>query len=113
MINTPHHLLTSSISTLYPTTLLDHTTLCHISLPSISRIIQPCDVAVNDLMSKADELVREKHHDALNIQRKVSSVEKRWQRFLTNVEEYRGLLEAAVEFYQLYEQVGLAVMKFY
>ena len=64
-------------------------------------------------MSKADELVREKHHDALNIQRKVSSVEKRWQRFLTNVEEYRGLLEAAVEFYQLYEQVGLAVMKCY
>ena len=57
-------------------------------------------------MKEADELVREKHHDAVNIQRKVSSVEKRWQRFLTNVEEYRGLLEAAVEFYQLYEQVS-------
>lgn len=67
--------------------------------------MQPCDVAVNELMTEADELVREKHHDAVNIQRKVSSVEKRWQRFLTNVEEYRGLLEAAVEFYQLYEQV--------
>lgn len=56
-------------------------------------------------MMDADELVREKHHDAPNIQRQVSSVEKRWQRFLTNVEEYRGLLEAAIEFYQLHEQV--------
>ena len=57
-------------------------------------------------MTEADELVRKKHHDAVNIQRKVSSVEKRWQRFLTNVEEYRGLLEAAVEFNQLQEQVS-------
>lgn len=68
-------------------------------------LIQPCDLVVNELMTKADELAREKHHDAVNVQRKVSSVEKRWQRFLTNLEEYRGLLEAAVEFYQLYEQV--------
>lgn len=63
-------------------------------------------MAVNELMREADELERDKHHDAVNTQRKVSSVEKRWQRFLTNIEEYRGLLEAAVEFYQLYEQVS-------
>ena len=63
-------------------------------------------MAVTQLMTDADELVREKHHDAPNIQKQVSSVEKRWQRFLTNVEEYRGLLEAAIEFHQLYEEVS-------
>ena len=64
------------------------------------------DVAVSQLMKDVDEQVRVRHHDAPNMQIQVSSVEKRWQRFLTNIEEYRGLLEAAIEFYQLYEQVS-------
>lgn len=50
-------------------------------------------------------MVELRHHDAPNIQRQIAAMETRWQRFLARMEEHRIMLEASIEYHQLYEQV--------
>ena len=60
------------------------------------------------MTEEADKLRQTKHHDAPTVQRQVAAMENRWQRFLARMEEHRTLLEASIEFHQLYEQVPYA-----
>lgn len=66
---------------------------------------QPTDNEVIHLVQEAGRLASERHHDAPTIQNQVSSMETRWKRFLSRIEEHRTMLEASIEFHQLYEQV--------
>ena len=50
------------------------------------------------------------HHDAPAIIRQVSAMEVRWQRFLSRMEDHRAMLEASIEYHQLYEQVCYQVI---
>lgn len=70
-----------------------------------SLFAQPTDKEVLHLVQEASRLVSERHHDAPTIQNQVSSMETRWKRFLSRIEEHRTMLEASIEFHQLYEQV--------
>jgi hypothetical protein len=67
--------------------------------------LQPTDHDVTRLVEEAGRLASARHHDAPSIQIQVSSMETRWKRFLTRIEEHRTMLEASIEFHQLYEQV--------
>ena len=66
---------------------------------------QPADVEVGRLVDEAEKLRQLNHHDAPAIMRQVSAMEARWQRFLSRMEDHRTMLEASIEFHQLYEQV--------
>lgn len=60
---------------------------------------------VGRLVEEAEKLKQLNHHDAPAIVRQVSAMEVRWQRFLSRMEDHRAMLEASIEFHQLYEQV--------
>ena len=66
---------------------------------------QPADLEVGRLVEEAEKLRQLNHHDAPAIMWQVSAMEARWQRFLSRMEEHRAMLEASIEFHQLYEQV--------
>ena len=68
-------------------------------------VCQPADVEVGRLVEEAEKLRQLNHHDAPTIIRQVSAMEVRWQRFLSRMEDHRAMLEASIEYHQLYEQV--------
>lgn len=81
---------------------------CRLNLRYISAFkifLQPADVEVGRLVEEAEKLKQLNHHDAPAIVRQVSAMEARWQRFLSRMEDHRAMLEASIEFHQLYEQV--------
>lgn len=73
----------------------------------IEIVCQPADVEVGRLVEEAEKLRQLNHHDAPAIMRQVSAMEVRWQRFLSRMEDHRAMLEASIEYHQLYEQVNL------
>ena len=68
-------------------------------------LLQPADAEVGRLVEEAEKLRQLNHHDAPAISREVSAMETRWQRFLSRIDDHRTMLEASIEFHQLYEQV--------
>lgn len=66
---------------------------------------KPADVEVGRLVEEAEKLRQLNHRDAPAIMHQVSAMEARWQRFLSRMEDHRTMLEASIEFHQLYEQV--------
>lgn len=68
-------------------------------------LCQPADAEVGRLVEEAEKLRQLNHHDAPAISREVSAMDARWQRFLSRMEDHRTMLEASIEFHQLYEQV--------
>ena len=78
----------------------------------LKYFLQPADVEVGRLVEEAEKLKQLNHHDAPAIVRQVSAMEARWQRFLSRMEDHRAMLEASIEFHQLYEQVCYYILKF-
>ena len=76
-----------------------------VNLNKTKLFLQPADVEVGRLVDEAEKLRQLNHHDAPAIMRQVSAMEARWQRFLSRMEDHRAMLEASIEFHQLYEQV--------
>ena len=73
------------------------------AMPDLLGIERPGCHAL--LVEEAEKLKQLNHHDAPAIVRQVSAMEARWQRFLSRMEDHRAMLEASIEFHQLYEQV--------
>lgn len=77
----------------------------HLKLCLSLLLCQPADAEVGRLVEEAEKLRQLNHHDAPAISREVSAMDARWQRFLSRMEDHRTMLEASIEFHQLYEQV--------
>ena len=61
---------------------------------------------VNNFVSTADLMIKDRHYDSRRIRSEVDQIERKWAAFFAMIGDYRNSLNKSAEYFNVMEQVG-------
>ncbi len=61
---------------------------------------------IKPFVSTAEMMIKDHHYDSRRIRHEVDELQKKWTAFHTSIGEYRGSLDDAAKFYNVWDDVS-------